>query len=92
VFRGEQDLGSSPVMIDIGSDPVPLVARAAGFLPREFVVDGTAKAISIKLEAVTPPPAPAIAPRPQKKATKPASKSSAKKSAEGSGELVNPWD
>ena len=92
VFRGEEDLGTSPVMIEIASDPVPLVARAEGFLPRAFVVDGTAKAVSIKLEAVTSAPTPAALPRPQKKATRPANKSSTKKSAEGSGELVNPWD
>jgi len=95
VFRGEQDLGSSPVMIELGADPVQLLAHAPGFAPRAFVVDGSTKVVSIKLEplaSATKAVAPVGAARP-KASTRTAPKASgSKKPAEGSGELVNPWD
>lgn len=91
VFRGEQDLGSSPVMVEQAGQPIQLVARAAGYLPQAFIVDGTVTKISVKLD-----PLPKVAPaRPQTKAApRPAAKTtvSSKKPSEGSGELVNPWD
>jgi len=94
VFRGENDLGSSPVMIELGDRPQELVARADGYLPQAFVVDGTVTKISVKLDALPVPPKPAASARPQAKArsTSKSSSSSGKKTSEGPGELVNPWD
>ncbi len=95
VFRGEEDLGSSPVMIELGTEPVELVAKAIGFAPRTFVVDGSEKAVTIRLDALPPPAAPGVPPRSKKKPAAKASSSSSgstKKPGDSSGELVNPWD
>lgn len=92
VFRGEQDLGSSPVMIELASSPIQLVARAAGYLPQAFVVDGTVTKISVKLDPLPTPTKPLSARPSSKTSSRPAAKTGAKKTSEGSGELVNPWD
>jgi len=98
VFRGEHDLGSSPVMIEMGKEPLQLVAKAAGFLPQAFIVDGTVTKISVRLEPLdAPAKAPAVRPATKSSARPPkqtgrSTGASSKKSTEGSGELVNPWD
>jgi hypothetical protein len=92
VFRGDEDLGQSPVVVEVGEEPVALSVRAEGYVTRELSIDGSQSKVSIELEEVPKKavarPRPAGAPRPS---TTAAPRPSPQPRAGGS-ELVDPWD
>jgi serine/threonine-protein kinase len=95
VYQGSKDLGESPVMIDVGEDPVDLTVRLDGYIPRQLSIDGSQPKVSIELEKipVEEPTVKAAAPRPRPAARpSPAPRPKPKPKSLGGGELVNPWD
>lgn len=88
VYSGEDDLGASPVMVEVGEEPLTLSVKADGYVSRDLVIDGSDAKVSVELEKV-PTKKPVVrAPAPT--SVRPAPPARPKPS--GSGELVNPWD
>jgi hypothetical protein len=88
VFSGEEDLGQSPVMVEVGQEPIQLSVRLDGYVTRELSIDGSRDKVTIELEKVEAPkpaarPVAAPVPRPVAKP---------KPKPIGGGELVDPWD
>lgn len=90
VFRGDEDLGQSPVMVEVGKEPLSLTARLDGYEAREIEIDGSRSKVTVELEkkakkepVVSPTqalrPRPVAAPAPKPKPL-------------GDSELVDPWD
>lgn len=70
VFDGEKDLGQSPVMVEVGAEPLTLTARLSGYEDRQIAIDGSQEKVSVELvraknpkkkavtaDSTTPPPA-----------------------------------
>ena len=91
IFKGTEDLGVSPVSIDVPEgQSVELTIRAEGFKDTRLVVDGKETRQSIRLERVVtarPKGAKPAAP-PPKPATKP---QAGKRPQLGGGEIIDPW-
>ncbi|HMJ10410.1 MAG TPA: serine/threonine-protein kinase [Polyangiaceae bacterium] len=93
VFRGGQDLGTSPVVIEVEEGKiVNIEIRRDGYKTRVVKLDGTTPKASVKLERTAtatrwPRARPAEKPRGQAPAAK-----SKPKSNLGGGEIVNPWE
>jgi hypothetical protein len=94
VWKGNQNLGSSPVIVDVPEGtPVAIEIRRTGYLTKKLILDGREKKVTVKLDkerAVTQAgvarpkpgrPAPAAEPAPKPKP----------KTSSGGGEIVNPW-
>ena len=104
VFRGDQDLGESPVDVEIDEgSKVLLEIRREGFKTRKLTLDGSEARQSVKMErdAQVALKAPVPKARPQPKAGAPKagqvkgadSKTKPKpKPAIGGGEIVDPWN
>jgi tRNA A-37 threonylcarbamoyl transferase component Bud32 len=92
IFRGNEDLGVSPISVDVADgQSVELAIRAEGFKDMRVVVDGTETRQSIKLERVA-----SARPRPSKPLTTPTTKPTTKPPAGkrptlGGGEIIDPW-
>jgi tRNA A-37 threonylcarbamoyl transferase component Bud32 len=89
IFRGSEDLGMSPVSVDVtAGQMVELFIRAEGFKDARVILDDTSETRqSIRLEKVVGPAqkaraksTPAVAPKP-----------SGKKPTIGGGEIIDPW-
>lgn len=50
VFLGDQDLGPSPLMVEVGDSPLSLQARLDGYKSQTFEVDASSPRVSIQLE------------------------------------------
>lgn len=87
VFSGDEDLGQSPVMIEVGDEPISLSVRLDGYVTRELSIDGSQEKVSVELEKIE---APKSSPRPV--TPTPRSASQPKPKPIGGGELVDPWD
>jgi eukaryotic-like serine/threonine-protein kinase len=93
IFRGNEDLGFSPISVDVPEGgSVELSLRAEGYRDMRVVVDGSETRQSIRLERATA----ATKPKPTKPSTsaapKPASKPQpAKRPVLGGGEIIDPW-
>jgi serine/threonine-protein kinase len=84
IFRGRQDLGTSPIGIDVPhGDRVELTLKAAGYKDARVIIDGSESRQLIQLERITGKPKavkpPAAAPKP-----------TVKRPALGS-DIVDPW-
>jgi serine/threonine-protein kinase len=94
VWKGAQNLGSSPVMVDVPEGtPVAIEIRKAGYVTKKLVLDGREKKVTVVLirdRAVGA--APVARPKPGRPtpAAEPPPKSKPKTSS-GGGEIVNPW-
>jgi serine/threonine-protein kinase len=89
VFRGEEDLGASPVVIELAEgEKADVTVKRRGYKEKPLTLDGSEPKMSVKLEldhaanaaAVKPATTPAPTPKPKKK------------SSIGGGEIVNPWE
>lgn len=92
VFRGETDLGQSPVFVDINEgEQAVLEIKRDGFETQTVVLNGSEGRRSIKLtaEVKEPPPVRRAPPRPKPKPTE-RPKATPKPSIGGS-EIINPW-
>jgi serine/threonine-protein kinase len=90
VFRGDEDLGVSPVVVEVAEgEKLEVVVRRRGYKEQALTLDSSVPKRSVKLSldhtaaparpaTQTPPPA---APKPPKK-----------KPSLGGGEIVNPWE
>jgi len=82
VFRGEVDLGTTPITLDVPASGLRVDVRRPGYRPRTIVVDGSQKRVSIKLVPATERPAfPKTGPKSKPKT----------KGWDRSGEIINPW-
>lgn len=82
-FLGDQDLGQSPVVLDVPpGETLKLTVKRRGYKDKQIEVDGTEGKLAVKLDL-----------KPAVKWRKPA-KAPAKKSKPslGGGEIVNPWE
>ncbi len=91
VYRGGQDLGTSPVVIEVEEGKIANIEiKRDGYKPRTIKLDGTSPKASVKLERIATPgrwtrrteKSPGHAP-----ASKPKPKPNL-----GGGEIVNPWE
>ncbi len=95
VFEGDEDLGESPVMVEVGETSKQLEARLDGYVTKSFSVDGETKKLSIALEKVKPKTLEPITARQNQGPVKAApvrKNPPAKKSVSDSAGVVNPWD
>jgi serine/threonine-protein kinase len=86
VYRGDQDLGTSPVVVELPEgETMTLHVRRKGYKEAQVVLDGSQRKLSVALEAersvARPAPTPKVTPAP----AAPSKKSS-------SSEIVNPWE
>jgi eukaryotic-like serine/threonine-protein kinase len=99
VFRGEEDLGESPVDVEIEEgSTIDLEIRREGFKTRTLSLDGSQSRQSVKMErdAQVALKAPVPKGRPQPRAGQPkagdAKGKPKPKPAIGGGEIVDPWN
>ncbi len=91
VFHGERDLGQSPIMVEVGTEPLVLSARLQGYKDRTLTIDGSEPKVSVELEAeIAKKVAPA--PLPTGSGLKPKPKPKAKPRVPSSPDLVDPWE
>jgi hypothetical protein len=93
IFRGNEDLGFSPISVDVPEGgSVELALKAEGYRDMRVVVDGSETRQSIRLERATATTKPKL-PKPSTSAApKPASKPQpAKRPVLGGGEIIDPW-
>jgi serine/threonine-protein kinase len=91
VYRGDTDLGPSPVMLDVAEGQhVDLEVRHPGFRPLSLRVDGSEPRMVVQLERVARPAA-YRPPAKTKGSEAPNAAGQKKKGAIGGGEIVNPW-
>lgn len=50
IYQGSTNLGESPIMVEVGQEPITLVARLEGYEEKTVVVDGTQTKVSIALD------------------------------------------
>jgi serine/threonine-protein kinase len=87
VFRGETDLGMSPIRIEVPEgQTVELEVRYAGYKSQVIRLDGSEGRRTVQLERVAGRPSANRAP-----AKAPAAAPPPKKPSIGGGEIVNPW-
>jgi eukaryotic-like serine/threonine-protein kinase len=92
VFRGESDLGQSPVLVDIKEgEQAILEIKREGFETQKVVLDGSEGRRSIKLTAEAQKPVPARQSPVRPKAKPPVRPNAAPKPSIGSSEIINPW-
>ncbi|MCC6217513.1 MAG: serine/threonine protein kinase [Polyangiaceae bacterium] len=94
VFRGETDLGTSPVVLDVGEgEAVTVEVRRDGFRTESFSIDATQPRRSLKLERDTKigGGAKAAAAKPADKPEPPPATKPKPKPKIGGGEIVDPW-
>ncbi|HEY3498963.1 MAG TPA: serine/threonine-protein kinase [Polyangiaceae bacterium] len=91
IFKGSEDLGVSPVSVDVPEgQSVELSIKADGFRDMRVVVDGTETRQSIRLErTATARPKTGKAPVPTAKPT--ARPQPGKRPSMGGGEIIDPW-
>lgn len=98
VFEGDEDLGQSPVMLEVGDTKRELEVRLKGYETRKLTLDGSETKFTVDLikekSGAPPSAAPTMSPstpeaRPAPK--QPMAKPAAKKSVSGD-ELVDPWN
>ncbi len=90
VFDGDQDLGTSPVLLSVEpGKTLKLSARMEGYKDLELNIDGSSPRESVKLERL-PVAKSGYVPRPQPKKT-PESKPETKPKSVGGSEIVDPW-
>lgn len=83
LFRGEQDLGPSPVVLQVvPGEPVALVARRKGYKDAEVSVDASEPRAVVRLERA----------RAGVERSKKDGATSGKKPVMGGSDIVNPWD
>jgi tRNA A-37 threonylcarbamoyl transferase component Bud32 len=89
VYRGTEDLGMSPVSVDLtDGQSVELSIRAEGYKDARVIIDGTSESRqSIRLEKVAGP-APKSRPKPAAAVT---AKPAGKRPSIGGGEIIDPW-
>jgi serine/threonine-protein kinase len=93
VYRDQDDLGMSPVSVELAEgQSVELSIRAEGYKDARVIVDGTSETRqSIRLEKIAGP-APKARPKPAGGATaKPTAKPAGKRPSMGGGEIIDPW-
>jgi hypothetical protein len=91
VFRDAEDLGQSPVMIQVeDGQAVNLEIRREGYKPEKVTLDGTKTREIVKLEKIARAGAVYHAP-PVKKAEPAPAPAKKPKPAIGGSEIVNPW-
>jgi serine/threonine-protein kinase len=91
IFRGNEDLGMSPVSIDVPEgQSVELTLKAEGYRDTRAVIDSSEQRQSIRLERVAPArPKPS---KPAPAAPKPTAKPQpGKRPSIGGGEIIDPW-
>jgi eukaryotic-like serine/threonine-protein kinase len=91
VYRGEEDLGASPVVVDVPEgEIVTLVVRREGYASKTVKLDGRERKVAITLEAVKSPTA--AAPVRRAPAAAPAPKNTAQPAKpKFGGDVVDPW-
>jgi len=91
IFRGDEDLGQSPVAISVDEGKtVELDIRRDGYKPDKITLDGTKTREVVKLDKLARGAAPPRAvPKSKPEAAGPAPKKP--KAAIGGSEIVNPW-
>jgi tRNA A-37 threonylcarbamoyl transferase component Bud32 len=89
VYRGTEDLGMSPVSVELAEgQSVELSIRAEGYKDARVIIDGTSESRqSIRLEKVAGP-APKARPKPASVTT---AKPAGKRPSIGGGEIIDPW-
>ena len=93
VWKGDQSLGSSPVIVDVPEGtPVAIEVRKSGYFTKKLVLDGREKKVTVKLDRERAAPVNVGRPKPGRPAppAEPATKPKPKTST-GGGEIVNPW-
>ncbi len=98
VIQGEKDHGTSPVALDLkDGETIGLEARAEGYEPKPFEVDGSKSKLTIRLEETKAPPKtgrgrPAAVKRPTV-TKKPVARPKTKKKLKlgGGGDIIDPW-
>jgi serine/threonine-protein kinase len=93
IFRGDDDLGLSPVSVNVAEGKaVELSIRAEGFRDARVIIDGSEPKQSIRLERL-PEPKPKVKVSTAKATAAPSPKASSKpkRPALGGGEIVDPW-
>ncbi len=92
-FRDEEDLGESPVVLDVTEgEPVTLVVKKKGYQDQEITLDGLQTKLSIELEKKKATQYVAPRPAPARPASSPKPKKKSSGSSIGGGEIVNPWE
>ncbi len=93
VFRGDADLGASPVVIEVPTGQVVEVEiRRKGYKSESVALDGSSARKVVKLDRVAPAGGARPAARPAKPPEKPAEKPPKKKPSGSTGEIVDPWN
>lgn len=87
VFNGDEDLGQSPVMVQVGEEPLSLIARLEGYEDYAIEIDGTRPKVTVELEKVKKKTIASPVPR-----SRPVAAPTPKPKPLGDSELVNPWD
>lgn len=89
VFRGDQDLGKSPVLVEVApGDSVEVTLRRPGYQSQTITLDGSVERRSVTLQKETPKRSAA----PGKRPAGSASSSTRTRTRIGGGDIVNPWD
>lgn len=93
VFDGDQDLGTSPVLLSVeDGKALKLSARMEGYKDLELIIDGSSPRESAKLERLPAAKSGYVA-RPQPKKTPEPTKSETKPTKNlGGSEIVDPWN
>jgi serine/threonine-protein kinase len=94
VWKGAQNLGSSPVIVDVPEGaPVAIEIRKPGYVTKKLVLDGREKKVTVVLTRDRVVGAAPVA-RPKPGRPTPAAEPPPKpkpKTSSGGGEIVNPW-
>jgi len=98
VFLGETDLGESPVMVEVGSEPIVLEGRLAGYERQTVRVDGSQTKLSLVLRKKPTPDSTTSGPsgptaKPSSTKTAPTTKPPpARTHSSSDSGVVNPWN
>jgi len=93
VYRGDADLGRSPVFVDLGDqEQVTVQIEREGFEPKSIVLDGTERKLSVKLSPVERSrPEKRIPARPKPQVRPGEKRQESDKPSIGSAEIIDPW-
>ena len=93
VFVGDEDLGTSPVVVDVKEGATVLLeVRHEGYKPQRMKLDGSEPKMSVHLSKLEPAkPVAKVVRRVHRPAPARKKKKKKKKTAIGGGEIVNPW-
>jgi hypothetical protein len=93
LYRGQEDLGPSPVMLGLKPDETTtLVARREGFKDASVTIDGSVPRTVVKLERAAAAPRGSMRSRAVSKSPAQPETPKTKPKTPGSREIVNPWD